>query len=99
MLVRESRILQVAIFGTLKDHLYRLDFSLWLPDVMTIADKVEAQLTQSIDSRMGAMKSHAAWVVGRPKAQRGGESPILPPGGPTGRLGLPTIVVEQKCSD
>jgi ActR/RegA family two-component response regulator len=52
MLVHESRILQVAIFGTLKDNLTRLDFSLLLPDVMTIADEVDAQLTQSMESFM-----------------------------------------------
>jgi ActR/RegA family two-component response regulator len=50
MLVHESRILQVAIFGTLKDNLTSLDFSLLLPDVMTIADEVDAQLTQSMES-------------------------------------------------
>lgn len=52
MLVHESRILQVAIFGTLKDNLTPLDFSLLLPDVMTIADEVDAQLTQSLESFM-----------------------------------------------
>jgi CheY-like chemotaxis protein len=60
MLVHESRILQVTIFGTLKDHLNCLDFSLLLPDVMTIADEVDTQLTQSMDSYMEAMKSRAA---------------------------------------
>jgi hypothetical protein len=47
MLVHESRILQVTIFGTLQINLESLDFSLVLPDVMTIADEVDAQLTQS----------------------------------------------------
>lgn len=47
-------------FSALKDHLNRLDFSLLSPDVMTVADEVEAQLTQSMDSHTGAMKSHAA---------------------------------------
>jgi hypothetical protein len=37
-----------------------LDFSLLLPDVMTIADEVDAQLTQSMDSNIEAMKSQAA---------------------------------------
>ena len=50
MLVNESRILQVAIFGMLKKNLDTLDFSLLLPDVMTIADEVDAQLTQSMES-------------------------------------------------
>jgi DNA-binding response OmpR family regulator len=55
MLVHESRILQVTIFGTLQINLESLDFSLLLPDVMTIADEVDAQLTQSMDSYMKAM--------------------------------------------
>src|SRR5580658_9521634 len=52
MLVHESRILQVTLFGTLKDNMNALDFSLLLPDVMTIADEVDAQLTQTIGSYM-----------------------------------------------
>ncbi|HLM80474.1 MAG TPA: hypothetical protein VK302_07560 [Terriglobales bacterium] len=35
MLVQESRILQVTLFGTLKDNMNALDFSLLLPDVMS----------------------------------------------------------------
>jgi DNA-binding response OmpR family regulator len=60
MLVHESRILQVTIFGTLQINLESLDFSLLLPDVMTIADEVDAQLTQSMDSYMKAMGKSAA---------------------------------------
>ena len=60
MLVHESRILQVTIFGTLQINLESLDFSLLLPDVMTIADEVDAQLTQSMDSYMKAMQKSAA---------------------------------------
>jgi DNA-binding response OmpR family regulator len=52
MLVSESRILQVALFGTLKDNMNALDFSLLLPDVMMIADEVDAQLTQTMGSYM-----------------------------------------------
>ena len=52
MLVHESRILQVTIFGTLQNNLNVLDFSLLLPDVMTIADEVDAQLTQTMVSFM-----------------------------------------------
>jgi hypothetical protein len=44
MLVHESRILQVTLFGTLQNNLSHLDFSLLLPDVMKIADEVDAQL-------------------------------------------------------
>ena len=50
MLIHESRILQVTIFGTLHKNLSVLDFSLLLPDVMTIADEVDAQLTQTMES-------------------------------------------------
>jgi hypothetical protein len=60
MLVHESRILQVTLFGTLQNHLSLLDFSLLLPDVMTIADEVDAQLTQTMDSYMNAMRKAAA---------------------------------------
>jgi DNA-binding response OmpR family regulator len=60
MLVHESRILQVTLFGTLQSNLSFLDFSLLLPDVMTIADEVDAQLTQSMDSYMAAMRTPAA---------------------------------------
>jgi len=55
MLVHESRILQVTLFGTLKDNMNALDFSLLLPDVMTIADEVDAQLTQTMGSYMTLM--------------------------------------------
>ena len=37
MLIHESRILQVAIFGILHKNLSMLDFDLLLPDVMIIA--------------------------------------------------------------
>jgi CheY-like chemotaxis protein len=60
MLVHESRILQVTLFGTLKDNMNALDFSLLLPDVMTIADEVDAQLTQTMGSFMNAMHKAAA---------------------------------------
>jgi len=60
MLVHESRILQVTLFGTLQSNLSFLDFSLLLPDVMTIADEVDAQLTQSMDSYMDAMRTTEA---------------------------------------
>jgi hypothetical protein len=50
MLIHESRILQVTIFGTLHNNLSLLDFKLLLPDVMTIADEVDSQLTQTMES-------------------------------------------------
>jgi DNA-binding response OmpR family regulator len=60
MLVHESRVLQVTLFGTLQNNLSALDFSLLLPDVMTIADEVDAQLTQSMDGYMKVMHKSAA---------------------------------------
>jgi hypothetical protein len=60
MLVHESRILQVAIFGTLKDNLSSLDFGLLLPDVMAIADEVDSQLTQAMESYMKLMRESMA---------------------------------------
>lgn len=61
MLVQDSRILQVTLFGTLQSNLSSLDFSLLLPDVMTIADEVDSQLTHAMNSFMiGARESAAA---------------------------------------
>jgi DNA-binding response OmpR family regulator len=59
MLVHESRILQVTLFGMLQSNLTFLDFSLLLPDVMAIADEVDSQLTQSMDGYMNAMQKSA----------------------------------------
>jgi DNA-binding response OmpR family regulator len=52
MLVHDSRILQVTLFEMLQSNLSALDFSLLLPDVMTIADEVDSQLTQAMDGYM-----------------------------------------------
>jgi DNA-binding response OmpR family regulator len=60
MLVHESRLLQVAIFGTLQKNLNHLDFSLLLPDVMAVADEIDSQLTQSMESYMKFMPKAAA---------------------------------------
>jgi hypothetical protein len=60
MLVQDSRILQVTLFGTLQKNLSALDFSLLLPDVMTIADEVDSQLTQAMDSYMNVVRTPAA---------------------------------------
>ena len=60
MLVHESRILQVAIFGTLQNNLNSLDFSLLLPDVMAIADEIDSQLTQCVESYMKLMRKSMA---------------------------------------
>jgi CheY-like chemotaxis protein len=60
MLVHDSRILQVTLFGTLQKNLSALDFSLLLPDVMTIADEVDSQLTQAMDGYTSAVEKSAA---------------------------------------
>ena|SRR5450755_1377790 len=60
MMVHESRILQVTLFGTLRSNFNVLDFSLLLPDVMAIADEVDAQLTQSVESYMKTTQKAAA---------------------------------------
>ena len=48
MAVEESRLLQVAIFSMLHKDVKRLDFNTLLPDVVTIADEVDAQLKQQM---------------------------------------------------
>jgi hypothetical protein len=50
MLIHESRVLQVTIFGILHKKLSMLDFNFLLPDVMIIADEVDARLTQAMES-------------------------------------------------
>jgi DNA-binding response OmpR family regulator len=60
MLVQDSRILQVTLFGTLQKNLGALGFSLLLPDVMTIADEVDSQLTQAMEGYTDAGGTAAA---------------------------------------
>jgi ActR/RegA family two-component response regulator len=50
LMVEESRMLQVSIFQILQDNLARVDFSLVLVDVMTIADEVDSQLCQAMQT-------------------------------------------------
>jgi DNA-binding response OmpR family regulator len=54
MMVQESRILQVCIFNKLQKNLASIDFSVLLIEVMTIADEVDSQLTQAIESYAAA---------------------------------------------
>jgi hypothetical protein len=60
MAVEESRLLQVTIFSTLHKHVKHLEFSTLLPDVVTIADEVDAQLKEQMLRFMAADASHAA---------------------------------------
>jgi hypothetical protein len=59
MLVDESRILEVTVFGMLHSNLNSLDFSLLMPDVTAIADEVDGQLRQSIGGYMELVKAWA----------------------------------------
>jgi hypothetical protein len=67
MLIHESRLLQVTIFGTLHTNLSLLDFQLLLPDVMTIADEVDSQLTQTMESFTNAAPKTAKAHLVKPK--------------------------------
>jgi hypothetical protein len=67
MLIHESRILQVTIFGTLHQNLSLLDFNLLLPDVMTIADEVDSQLTQTMESFTNGVSKPARVHLVKPK--------------------------------
>jgi len=54
MAVEESRLLQVTIFSTLHKNATNLEFSLLLPDIVTIADEVDAQLKEQMLRFMAA---------------------------------------------
>jgi hypothetical protein len=54
MAVEESRLLQVSIFTTLHRNVKQLQFSALLPNVVTIADEVDAQLKEQILRFMAA---------------------------------------------
>jgi hypothetical protein len=56
MVVEESRLLQVTIFTTLHENVKHLEFDLLLPDVVTIADEVDAQLKQQMLRFMTAVR-------------------------------------------
>jgi len=48
MVVEESRLLQVCLFTTLHKNTGRIEYTKLLPDVVTIADEVDAQLKQQM---------------------------------------------------
>jgi hypothetical protein len=54
MAVEESRLLQVTIFATLHKNVKNLEFSMLLPNVVTIADEVDAQLKEQMLRFMAA---------------------------------------------
>jgi hypothetical protein len=54
MVVEESRLLQVCLFTTLHKNANQIEYSKLLPDVVTIADEVDAQLKQQMLRYMAA---------------------------------------------
>ena len=62
MAVEESRLLQVTIFSTLHHNVKNLEFSKLLPDVVTIADEVDAQLKEQMLRFMAADAAKLAKV-------------------------------------
>ena len=60
MVVEESRLLQVTIFSTLHKNVKNLEFSTLLPDVVTIADEVDAQLKEQMLRFMAADMANTA---------------------------------------
>jgi hypothetical protein len=70
-LIHESGVLQVTVFRTLHKHLTALVFTALLPDVMIIADEVDSQLTQTMESYTeAARKSEAAELLPLPPEPR-----------------------------
>src|ERR1700676_2516339 len=60
MMVEESRLLQVSLFTTLHQNVTQLEFSALLPNVVTIADEVDAQLKEQMLRFMAADKAEKA---------------------------------------
>jgi hypothetical protein len=54
MMVEESRLLQVTIFTTLHQNVKQLEFGALLPNIVTIADEVDAQLKEQMLRFMAA---------------------------------------------
>jgi hypothetical protein len=54
MAIEESRLLRICLFTTLHKSTSQLDFIKLLPDVVTIADEVDAQLKQQMVCFMAA---------------------------------------------
>jgi hypothetical protein len=60
MMVEESRLLQVSIFTTLHENVRQLEFAALLPNIVTIADEVDAQLKEQMLRFMAADASERA---------------------------------------
>jgi len=63
MLVEESRMLQVSIFQTLQNNLFRVRFDTVLESVMAIADEVDSQLAQAMTSYVSESNADALPTV------------------------------------
>jgi hypothetical protein len=68
MAVEESRLLQVSIFSRLHKSEKHLEFSTLLPDVVTIADEVDAQLKEQMLRFMAGDAAEAAAASLKPIA-------------------------------
>ena len=60
MMIEESRLLQVSIFTILHQNVKQLEFSTLLPEVVTIADEVDAQLKEQMVRFMAAEAAERA---------------------------------------
>ena len=60
MIVQESRILQICIFETIERNMGTVKFSTLMADVMIVADEVDSQLKQTIESFLTMQKEKAA---------------------------------------
>jgi ActR/RegA family two-component response regulator len=66
MMVEESRRLQVSIFRTLQNNLANIDFRRVLLSVMTIADEVDSQLSQAMESYLAeSLSEPTTTAIGR----------------------------------
>jgi hypothetical protein len=63
MMVEESRLLQVCIFTILHKNATHLEFNTLLPNIVTIADEVDAQLKQQM------LRFMAAETIGNAKSK------------------------------
>ena len=64
MLVEESRMLQVSVFHTLQKNLAHIDFSIVLTEVMTIADEIDSQLSQTMAGYISESGNDSLAVLG-----------------------------------
>ena len=66
----ESRMLQVSIFKSLDENLDYIAFPLLLPDVMTIANEVDAQLSRAVACYVAESRSDGSLLSRRGVSRR-----------------------------